>query len=443
MKRSILTSVATLAAATLVLTACSGGDTGSTDTTDGGGESSEAADGEPVTISLAGWSLSTTPEFQLLADAFSEVNPDVTVELKEYDATEYDTQMVADLAAGSAPDMYIQKNLKNFFTYQDGQQLLDVSDVAGELGDDVAGVDAYEVDGATYAIPYRQDAWYLYYDVDLFEQAGVPVPTEAMTWESYDALAMELTEKLAAAGSDAKGTYQHSWQSTVQGFASAQVDGADLLSGEWDYFVPFYERAVALQDAGAQENLGTITTNSLTYQSQFGTQKSAMMLMGSWYVATLLSQQASGEANEFAWGIAPTPQLTEDTLDVPVTFADPTGIGINPAIDDAKADAAKEFLAFVASEDAAVALAEIGITPAIATDTVADAFFSVEGAPADDLSRTTFSDREVLPENPVSADTAALQNILNDAHTAILAGGSDPADAIAEAMDRAQSEVLN
>lgn len=64
-----------------------------------------------------------------------------------------------DLAAGTAPDMYVQKNLKNFFTYQDGGQLLDVSDVAEGLSDDVNGVSAYEVDGATYAIPYRQDAW--------------------------------------------------------------------------------------------------------------------------------------------------------------------------------------------------------------------------------------------------------------------------------------------
>ncbi|WP_234417955.1 hypothetical protein [Miniimonas sp. S16] len=81
------------------------------------------------------------------------------MELKEYDATQYDTQMIADLAAGTAPDMYVQKNLKNFFTYQDGDQLLDVSDVAEGLSDDVNGVSAYEVDGATYAIPYRQDAW--------------------------------------------------------------------------------------------------------------------------------------------------------------------------------------------------------------------------------------------------------------------------------------------
>ncbi|UFU06773.1 ABC transporter substrate-binding protein [Ruania halotolerans] len=437
MKRTLLTGAAALAAAALTLTACSGDADGGSNGGDGGGDAS-AVD----TITLAGWSLSTTPEFQVLADAYQEQNPDITVELKEYDATEYDTQMIADLAAGSAPDMYVLKNLKNFFTYQDGDQLLDLSEVASGVSDEVTGMDAYTVDGATYAIPYRQDAWYLYYNKDLFDEAGIEYPDGSWTWDDYAATAEELTTALADSGSDALGTYQHSWQSTLQGFANAQVPDADLLSGEWEYLVPFYERVVALQDAGAQMDFGAVTTNSVTYQAQFGTQEAAMMPMGSWYVATLLAQQESGDADEFNWGFAPAPQVDSSTTDMPVTFADPTGIGINPAVDADTAAAAQDFLAFVASEDAAAALAEIGITPAITSDAVTETYFSIDGIPTDETSQFAFSTHEVLPENPVAAETAALQNILNDAHSAILAGTVSPADGIAEAMDRAQSEVL-
>lgn len=444
MKRSILTGVTALAAATLVLTACSSGDGGSGSTTSSGGTETSAAGeeeaAEPITISLAAWSLATTPEFQTLADAFHEVNPDITVELKEYDAANYDTQMIADLAAGSAPDMYVLKNLKNFFTYQDGGQLLDVSAV--ELGDDVNGADAYVVDDVTYGVPYRQDAWYLYYNKDLFDAAGVAYPDGSWTWEDYDAAAVELTGALATAGNPAKGTYQHSWQSTVQGFAGAQVSDADLLSGEWEYLVPYYERVLALQDAGAQVPLGTITTNSLTYQSQFGTQQAAMMPMGSWYVATLLAQQASGDANTFNWGFAPAPQLDDSTVELPVTFADPTGIGINPAVDEDVAAAAIKFLEFIASEEAASALAEIGITPAVTNETVTTTYFAIEGIPTDDLSKFAFATHDVRPENPVAADTAKLQNILGEAHTAILSGTVSAEEGIKQAMDRAKSEVL-
>src|SRR5690348_17172056 len=153
MKRSVLTAaVAVTAATSLVLTGC------------GGGDKPSATNTAPVTITMAGWSLSTTPEFKTLADGFHAANPNVTVELKEYDATNYDTQMTADLAAGSAPDVYEQKNLKTFYTYQHGGQLLDVSDVAKGLGDGVGGISGYAVDGKTYAIPYRQDSWVLFYN---------------------------------------------------------------------------------------------------------------------------------------------------------------------------------------------------------------------------------------------------------------------------------------
>jgi multiple sugar transport system substrate-binding protein len=215
MKRSIATGLGIAAAVTMALTACGGGGTTAASETN--------ASAGPVTISLAGWSLATTPEFKTLADAFHAANPNITVELKEYSAADYDTQMVADLAAHSAPDMYVQKTLKNFFTFQDGGQLMDVSDVASKLGKGINGLDAYKVDGATYAIPYRQDSWYLYYNKDLFDAAKVAYPDGTWTWDDYAKNAGLLAAGLTAAGSPAQATYQHVWQSVVQGFANAQT----------------------------------------------------------------------------------------------------------------------------------------------------------------------------------------------------------------------------
>ncbi|MEG3613969.1 ABC transporter substrate-binding protein [Isoptericola haloaureus] len=441
MKRTIPTAAGAAAAVVLALTACSGG---TADEAGGGGgdDTAAPAEDEAVTLSLAGWSLSTTPEFQTLADAFHEENPDVTVELQEYDASEYDTQMTADLAAGSAPDMYVLKNLKNFWTYYDGAQLLDVSDVTAELDPATGGADFYEVDGASWAVPYRQDSWFLYYNQDLFDEAGVDAPDGSWTWDDYVTAAKDVTEGLG--DSDALGAYQHSWQSVVQGFALAQSEGAELTSGDFGYLEPFYDRAVELQDSGAQVDFGTVTTNQLTYQAQFGTQQAAMMPMGSWYVATLLAQQESGDADEFNWGMAPIPQVDSSTTGMdatPVTFGDPTGLGINPAIDEAKVDAAKEFLAFAAGEGGADALAAIGITPALLSDGVVDTYFGLDGVPGDELSQFAFATHDTRPENPVDPDTAALQNILGDTHSEIMSESSSVADAIAGAEDRAASEV--
>ncbi|MEV6304445.1 extracellular solute-binding protein [Actinoplanes sp. NPDC051861] len=431
MKRSIAAALGAATAISLVLTGCSGdGDSGS-----GSGSN---------TLTLAGWSLATTPEFKTLVDGFRAVNPDVTIELKEYDAANYDTQMIADLAAGKAPDIYVQKTLKNFYTYQTGKQLLDVSDVAGKLGSTVAGLPTYQVEGKTYAIPYRQDSWVLYWNKALFAQAGVKPPDGSWTWDDYVTAAKDVTTKLKAKGSKAVGAYQHTWQSTVQGFALAQSSGADLTSADFAFLKPYYERSVDLQTAGAQVSFGDATTNKLTYQAQFGKQQAAMMVMGTWYMATLRSQQEKGDADKFEWGIAPAPQQTKATTGTsatPVTFADPTGLGINPAIGEGKVETAKQFLAYAAGPEAAKALAAIAITPADTT-AVKDSFFTISGVPTDDLSKFTFASHDTKPENPVGKYTAPLQNILNDLHSAVLSGSKPIDAAITEAQDRAKNEVI-
>ncbi|MEV8437921.1 extracellular solute-binding protein [Actinosynnema sp. NPDC051121] len=419
---------AAVTALTLTATAC-----GSDEPADTGG---------PVTLTMSAWSMKTTPEFSKLAEAFHAQNPDITVEFKEYDATNYDTQLTADLAAGSAPDLYVLKNLKNFITYQAGEQLLDVSDVAGGLGDKVNGLGNYKVDGVTYAVPYRQDSWYLYYNKDLFAKAGVTPPDETWTWAEYEKAVADLTAGLKASGSPAKAAYQHTWQSTVQGLALAQTPGADLGSGDYGYLAPYYKRALAQQKAGSQVDYGTATTNTLQYQAQFGTQQAATMLMGSWYVATLIAQQKKGDAQAFQWGFAPAPQVDAGTKDKPITFGDPTGLGVNAAIDEGKVAAAKKFLTFVAGEGGATALASIGITPATLTDPVTKAYFGLEGVPGDELSKFAFATHDTRAENPVSPQTAALQNILQETHSAIMSESTPVDEALSKAGERARSEVL-
>ena len=424
MNRKILAAGSIAAVAALALAGCSSGDSG------------EAADPDaPVTLSVSAWSIETTPEFQLLADEFAKTHDNVKVELKEYDPAEYNTLVTADLAAGSGPDIITQKEVKYVTTFQEGGQLLDVSDVA--LPEGIGGASSYEVDGTAYAVPYRQDSWVLFYNKALFDAAGVEYPDGSWTWDDYATAAEALTTDAS------KGAYLHNWQSTVQGFANAQT-GTDILEGDFSNLKEYYDNTLALQGAGAQVDFNTAKANQLTYQGEFGTQKAAMLLMGTWYTATLIAQQASGEANEFEWGIAPVPQLdasTAGTDNTPVTFGDPTGFGINANIDETKADAAKAFLEFAASEEAAQLLAGIGITPALTNDAIAETYFGVEGAPADELSAFSWATHETLPENPTSSKTAAIQGILGDLHTAVMSTDQTIDAAITTAEERVKSEV--
>ncbi|MFT4030212.1 MAG: extracellular solute-binding protein [Protaetiibacter sp.] len=406
-----------------------------------GTDTDTGASGE-ITLTLSAWNLESSPEFQAIVDGFEEKYPDVTVELAEYDLTNYNKLITADVAAGTAPDIITQNQVQYVPVFQEAGQLLDVSDVS--LPEGIRGADSYKIDGVAYATPYRMDTWVLFYNKDLLDLAGVEYPDGSWTWDDYADVATELTAKLTAAGSTAKGTYLHSWQSLVQGFATAQAPGADMFSADYEYFEPFYESALALQDSGVQESFNTITANQLNYRGVFGSQQAALLPMGSWYYGILLQQQVSGEAQDFNWAVAPAPQLdasTAGTDNTPLTFGDPTGFGINANIDESKIQAAKEFLEYASSEDAAIALAKIGVLPAYVDDDVLNAYFSTDGAPADELTKFALQTGDVAPQNPPVAETAAVQNILNDMHTAIMSESESVDSAIKAAEDRVKNEV--
>jgi len=414
----------------------------------GGGTTSETSappsEEGPITLSMSGWSLSTTPEFQTLVDGFKTIQPNVTIDIKEYDANTYEQLLLTDMTAKAAPDIITIKQAKYTYQWATGGQLMDVSDIVKSLPSTVTGAASYAVNGTNYGVPYRQDSWLLFYNKDLFDQADVAIPDGKWTWDDYANTAKELYSDFQESGTDVKGTYEHSWQSTLQGFANAQKgdntnpNGA-YFSGDYSYMTDYYNRALDLQDSGAQIPLGDITTNKLTYQAQFGKQSTAMMLMGSWYIATLVSQQKSGDADQFVWGMAPAPQVDSSTVNNPVTFGDPTGMGINANIDSSKLQAAKDFLAYVASEDAAKALAGIGITPAMSSDAVTAAVFAGAGMPTDSLSKTAFQTHDTKPENPSGQYTMNISTVLNDAHTAIMTESTD----VASALNDAGTKVKN
>ena len=432
----------TLAALTLAgvlaLAGCSGG--GSTTSP----ETSASEEG-PITLTMSGWSLSTTPEFQTLVDGFKAIQPNVTINITEYDANTYEQLLLTDMTAKTAPDIITIKQAKYTYQWATGNQLMDVSDIVKALPSTVTGAASYAVNGTNYGVPYRQDSWLLFYNKDLFDKANVAIPDGKWTWDDYANTAKTLYTNFQTAGIDAKGTYEHSWQSTLQGFANAQKGdntnpSGPYFSGDYSYMLPYYQRVLDLQDSGAQIAMGDITTNKLTYQAQFGKQSTAMMLMGSWYIATLVSQQKSGDADTFTWGMAPAPQVDSSTTSNPVTFGDPTGMGINANIDSSKVQAAKDFLTYVASEDAAKALAGIGITPAMSSDAVTAAVFAGAGLPSDALSKTAFQTHDTKPENPSGQYTMNISTVLGDAHTAIMTESSDPQTALTDAGDKVKNK---
>lgn len=410
------------AALTLTVAACGGG-----------GDSGE--DGGPVTLSVTVWNMAKTPEFKALFDAFEKANPGVKVEPVDILADDYPDKVTTMLAGGDRTDVITMKNVTDYSRYSSRGQLLEVTDLA-RSGDaaKLAGMDAFDVGGKYFALPYRQDFWLLYYNKSYLEKAGIKL-TEGLTWDQYATYAQRLTQ--GSGDKKVYGTYHHTWRSVVQAISAAQT-GGDQLGGDYAFFTDQYTMAVGLQKAGAALDFGTATSQQADYRTMFETGATAMMPMGTWYISGILEAKEKGES-QVDWALAPMPQRPGSSGTV--TFGSPTAFAVNKRSEHA--DMAKKFVQFAASRAGAEAITKVGVVPALQDPAITEAYFSLKGMPADELSKKAFEPDKVVLEMPVSDRTADVDTILKEEHELIMVGEKPVPDGIRSMNERVKSEVLS
>ena len=425
MKRTTLAAIALAVTAGLGMTGCAGA---------AGPAEPQAQEGKTrLTVSV--WNYEGTPEFKALFDGYEAANPNVDIEPVDILAEDYPQKVTTMLAGGDTTDVLTMKNVIDYSRYAGNGQLQEINSVVDSLDkDNLAGLDAFDVDGKYFAAPYRQDFWLLYYNKDLFKAAGVEDPAD-LTWDEYAALAQKLTTK-GADGKAVYGTYHHSWRSVVQAIAAAQNDG-DQIGGDYGFFEDQYNTALDLQKSGATLDFGTAKSQKTSYRTMFETGQAAMMPMGTWYIAGILQAKKDGKTN-VNWGLAPMPQKKSGG-DV-TTFGSPTAFAVNK--NAAHSEEAKKFIEWAAGEEGAKAISKIGVVPALQNDAVTDAYFKLDGLPTDELSKKAFTPDETALEMPVSDKSAATDKILNQEHDLIMVGERSVADGITEMGKRVKSEVL-
>ena len=113
-----------------------------------------------------------------------------------YTPDDYDQRIQTMMAGGDAPD--IVQLAEAIHGYSSRGQLLPLNDMVttAELDLDARfGTNylQYQYEGSLYALPDRGGAMIVYYNVDMFDAAGVGYPTADWTWEEFLAAAQALT----------------------------------------------------------------------------------------------------------------------------------------------------------------------------------------------------------------------------------------------------------
>lgn len=152
-----------------------------------------------VTLTLFGDPIEVAG-YQRLVDAFEAENPDVDVTLSPVpDQDDLLTRVTTSFRAGDPPDVFLV-NYRSYGGFAEQgvlepvQSFVDTSDVI-DLDDYApAALDAFRFDGEELTcFPQNVSSLEVYYNADLFEAAGVPLPRTGWTWDDFLAAAQQLT----------------------------------------------------------------------------------------------------------------------------------------------------------------------------------------------------------------------------------------------------------
>ena len=165
-----------------------------------GGGSDASSDGDALRFVLFGDPVETAGYEDLVA-AFEEANPDVDVLLSP--VAEQDdllAKLTTQFASGRPPDVFLV-NYRNYGQFASQgvlapvQPYLDQSTVIAEEDFAPAALDAFRFDGTELTcMPQNVSSLVTYYNADLFEQAGLPLPRAGWTWDEFLAAAQSLTD---------------------------------------------------------------------------------------------------------------------------------------------------------------------------------------------------------------------------------------------------------
>jgi multiple sugar transport system substrate-binding protein len=135
---------------------------------------------------------------QFIAD-FQEAHPGVTINALET-PPEFDTQLLVDLAAGTAPDVWNQ-DASTLARLVDAGYVLDMNECLALVPEfdldrffpSVLSIHQREEGGPIYGVPNDFTPMVIYYNTQSFERAGVEPPSGDWTWDEFVEVAQRLT----------------------------------------------------------------------------------------------------------------------------------------------------------------------------------------------------------------------------------------------------------
>lgn len=422
-----LTAFAGVLALASTLAACGGDDDGG----DGGGGNS--ADGAEIRVWING---ADTPDAarDWLKKTFEDEHPGSTLTIEEQEWEGLVERLTTALSSESETPDVVEIGNTQAPTFTSAGAFSSLTDDLGDLGGDdlLPGfVEGATVDGETYAVPYYAGAKYVFYRKDLFEAAGLSVPT---TMDEFVQAAIDL-KKANPEPANFSGLWfpGQDWRNGVAFVWDAGGEIATEDGGEWSGALSSPESVTGLetvQKLMTEASGAPKDGNEADPQTPFCAGEVGMMITPSW-VTGLIEDPEAGCPDQMAnLGVFALPG--SDGGAAPVLLG---GSDIAVAAKSQNQDLAKDVVALMVSEDYQSLMAEAGLTPALVS--LADLLGDDEFAQA---TIEAGSNAKLTPAAPGWAQVEG-SRILEDLFVQIAQGG-DVAE-LAAGADEAIAAQLN
>ena len=434
-------SISMLLAASMVSTMLAGCGAAASSTPSAVSSSGEAAPSaaaaESVTLKLATWDNTSNNVVTDAVAAFEAANPNIKVEIIDIPSADYTTKLSVMLNGGSDVDAFYIKDGDTAKSLVEKGQLADMSSYIAADGVNLADYNGlaenFSFDGKQYALPARTDFYVMYYNKDLFDAANVAYPTNDWTWTDFEETAKKLTSGEGA--NKIYGAAFHTWQACIQnwGVQDGKHTIMDYDTG-YDFFKPYYEMVLRMQDEGTVQDYGTLKTGNIHYSGPFAQGTVGMLPMGSWFIATMIQKVKDGESN-VNWGIATLPHA--EGVEAGYTVGSMTPLAINAASD--KQDAAWELVKFITGEEGAASYAKNGAIPGRSNAEAIAEIAEMEGMPADAAEALTV--KNISLDRPITDKVGEVNQMLGEEHSLIMLGELSVDEGLAEMAERAAEIV--
>lgn len=417
----------------------------------GGGTPTAGGD---VTLQYWMWDDLQVPAYQQCADAFTKENPNIKIEISQAAWGQYWTNLSTQIAAGSAPDVWVDQ-ASYYPQFVEDKQIVDIQPWVERDGVDVDQyvdglADLWTRDGARYGLPKDWDTIGLVYNKDAATAAGFDeAALSELTWNPQDGGTFE---KLVAAMSVDKAGRNgldpafDKDNVAVYGFLPEWADGSQGQNG-WGNFA--YSNGWTYSDKnpfGTEFNYGdkklVETVDWLAgladkgYAPRLDAQstlaRSEVLLSGAGAMTTLGSFNMGAYADVVDdYGFAPLPIGPEGRKTAINGLSDAIYAGSKHQ------DEAWEWVKFLASSDCQDLVGETGVVFPAIPEAAAKA---AEVRQSQGLNAQVFIDEQQTPDGtfiiPISLHGTEISQIVQEAIQSVALGTQDAESALPAANDR-------